>query len=126
VFDLKIEEFKPEFAGKMNLYLSTVDDLLWHHDDEPSIGVILCKGRSEIVVEYALRGTSRSVSRNIGSRRHDLISLRMNCLVPTSLLGMPLPSLLELRVEIERALEASPTRRHDSSCYSTGARSWSR
>jgi hypothetical protein len=69
VFDLKIEEFKPEFAGQMKLYLSTVEDLLWHHDDEPSIGVILCKGRNEIVVEYALRDTSRWVSRNIGSRR---------------------------------------------------------
>ena len=45
VIDLKIEEFKPEFAGKMNFYLSAVDDLLRHPDDGPSIGIILCQGR---------------------------------------------------------------------------------
>jgi len=43
VNDLKIEEFRPEFAGKMNFYLSAVDDLLRHVDDTPSIGLILCK-----------------------------------------------------------------------------------
>jgi predicted nuclease of restriction endonuclease-like (RecB) superfamily len=59
VFELKIEEFKPEFAGKMNFYLSAVDDRLKHPDDQPSIGVILCKQRNKIVVEYALRDTSK-------------------------------------------------------------------
>jgi predicted nuclease of restriction endonuclease-like (RecB) superfamily len=59
VIDLKIEEFKPEFAGKMNFYLSTVDDLLRHSDDTPSIGLILCKERNHIVVEYALRDIGR-------------------------------------------------------------------
>ena len=44
VFELKIEEFKPEFAGKMNFYLSAVDDQLKHADDQPSIGVILLQG----------------------------------------------------------------------------------
>lgn len=59
VFELKIEEFKPEFAGKMNFYLSAVDAQLKHADDHPSIGVILCKGRNAVVVEYALRDTSK-------------------------------------------------------------------
>jgi predicted nuclease of restriction endonuclease-like (RecB) superfamily len=40
VFDLKIEEFEPEFSGKMNFYLSAVDDQLRHADDQPSIGII--------------------------------------------------------------------------------------
>lgn len=44
VIDLKIEDFKPEFAGKMNFYLSAVDDSLCHPDDRASIGIILCKG----------------------------------------------------------------------------------
>src|ERR1700693_4759231 len=57
VIDLKIEEFRPEFAGKMNFYLSAVDDLLRHVDDTPSIGLILCKEKNRIVVEYALRDT---------------------------------------------------------------------
>ena len=49
VIELKIEDFKPEFAGKMNFYLSAVDDQLRHKDDQPTIGIILCKGRNEVV-----------------------------------------------------------------------------
>lgn len=56
VIELKIEEFKPEFAGKMNFYLSAVDDQLRHPDDQPSIGIILCRTRNAVIVEYALRG----------------------------------------------------------------------
>ena len=59
VIELKIEDFKPEFAGKMNFYLSAVDDQLRHKDDQPTIGIILCKGRNEVIVEYALRDTSK-------------------------------------------------------------------
>jgi len=55
VFELKVEDFRPEFAGKMNFYLSAVDDQLRHSDDQPSIGIILCQGRNEVIVEYALR-----------------------------------------------------------------------
>ncbi len=55
VIDLKMTPFKPEYAGKMNFYLSAVDDLLRHATDQPTIGVILCKGKERIVVEYALR-----------------------------------------------------------------------
>ena len=43
MIDLKVVEFWPEFAGKMNFYLLTVDDLLRHPDDQPSIGIISCK-----------------------------------------------------------------------------------
>ena len=55
VIDLKMGKFKPEFAGKMNFYLSAVDDLLKHETDQPSIGLILCKEKNGIVAEYALR-----------------------------------------------------------------------
>ena len=58
VIDLKGGEFKPEYAGKMNFYLAAVDDTLKHPSDQPSIGLILCKSKTEGVVEYALRGTS--------------------------------------------------------------------
>ena len=65
VIDLKIEEFKPEFAGKMNFYLSAVDDQLRHTDDKLSIGLILCRTRSKVVAEYALRnvGTPMGIAR---------------------------------------------------------------
>ena len=61
VIDLKVEAFKPEFAGKMNFYLSAVDDQLRHDDDRSSIGIILCKGRDRITVEYALRDTRKPI-----------------------------------------------------------------
>lgn len=57
--DLKIEDFKPEFAGKMNFYLSVVDDQLRHEHDQPSIGIVLCKGKNNLIVEYALRDTNK-------------------------------------------------------------------
>jgi predicted nuclease of restriction endonuclease-like (RecB) superfamily len=65
VVDLKAIPFKPEFAGKMNFYLSAVDDQLRHPDDELSIGLILCKTRSKVVAEYTLRniGTPMGVAR---------------------------------------------------------------
>lgn len=59
VFDLKMQGFKPEFTGKMNFYLSVIDDQLRHTSDQPSIGVILCKGRNDVIVEYALRDMSK-------------------------------------------------------------------
>ena len=59
--DLKVEEFKPEFAGKMNFYLSAIDDRLRHPDDRSSIGIILCKARDKVTVEYALRDTRKPI-----------------------------------------------------------------
>ena len=61
IFELKVEEFKPEFAGKMSFYLAAVDDLVRHPDDNPSIGLILCKEKNRIVVEYALRSSKHPV-----------------------------------------------------------------
>lgn len=58
VIDLKGGAFKPEYTGKMNFYLAAMDDLLKHPSDQPSIGLILCKSKKELVVEYALRNTT--------------------------------------------------------------------
>ncbi len=51
VIDLKMRAFEPEYSGKMNFYLSAVDDLLRHPGDAPSIGIILCKTRDAAVAE---------------------------------------------------------------------------
>ena len=59
VIELKVEEFKPEFSGKMGFYLAAVDDLLRRPPDEPSVGIVLCKSRNRVVVEYALRYADR-------------------------------------------------------------------
>jgi len=61
VVDLKTRRFEPEFAGKMNFYLSAVDDRMRKPGDAPSIGLILCKTRSRIIAEYALRHLQRPV-----------------------------------------------------------------
>lgn len=59
VIDLKMGEFEPEFAGKMNYYLSAIDSLLKTEHDNPSIGIILCKSKEQIEVEFALRDISK-------------------------------------------------------------------
>ena len=56
VIELKAVPFDPSFVGKLNLYLSAVDDLLRHPDDQPTIGLLLCKSKKQLIVEYALRG----------------------------------------------------------------------
>ncbi len=61
VIDLKMTPFQPEFAGKMNFYLSVVDDTLRHRDDQPSIGLILCKTKDRFVAEYALRDINKPI-----------------------------------------------------------------
>jgi predicted nuclease of restriction endonuclease-like (RecB) superfamily len=61
VIDLKATPFKPEYVGKMNFYLSAVDDQLRHADDQLSIGLILCKTRSKVIAEYALRNLATPV-----------------------------------------------------------------
>lgn len=59
--ELKAGEFRPEYAGKMNFYLSAVDDGLRHPDDKPAIGLILCKSRDRLTVEYALRDIRKPI-----------------------------------------------------------------
>jgi len=61
VVDLKMVEFDPAFAGTMNFYLSAVDDLLRTPGDGPSIGIILCKSKDRVMVEYALRDVTKPI-----------------------------------------------------------------
>jgi hypothetical protein len=61
VIDLKTGEFEPEFAGKMNFYLSVIDNQLKTADDNASIGIILCKSKDKLEVEYALQGMNKPI-----------------------------------------------------------------
>jgi predicted nuclease of restriction endonuclease-like (RecB) superfamily len=61
VVELKAVAFEPEFVGKLNMYLSAVDDLLRHPDDKPTIGLLLCKGKNRVVAEYALSGFTKPI-----------------------------------------------------------------
>jgi hypothetical protein len=74
--------FKPEYAGKMNFYLAAVDDLLRHPDDQPSIGLVLCKAKNRIVAEYALRNVTTPMG--ISEFRHlEQLPERMKGTLPT-------------------------------------------
>jgi len=57
--DLKISEFKPEFAGKMQFYLSVLNDKIKLSEENPSIGLIICKEKERLIVEYALKDSSQ-------------------------------------------------------------------
>jgi predicted nuclease of restriction endonuclease-like (RecB) superfamily len=61
VIELKAVPFEPGFAGQMNMYLSAVDDLLRHPDDKPTIGLLLCRSKDRIIVEYALRDVRKPI-----------------------------------------------------------------
>jgi predicted nuclease of restriction endonuclease-like (RecB) superfamily len=96
VIDLKTGEFKPEYAGKMNFYLSVVDEQLRHDSDAPSIGLILCQDRNHIVAEYALRGLSKP----IGVSEYELTRA-----LPTPLKSA-LPTVEEIEAELSEGVRA--------------------
>ena len=97
VIDLKMTPFKPEYAGKMNFYLSAVDDMLRHPDDQPSIGLILCKTKNRIIAEYALRNTATPMG--ISEFKH-LEKL------PEQLKGT-LPTIEEIEAELGKSEQAT-------------------
>lgn len=61
VIEIKVRTFKPEDAGQLNFYLSAVDDKLKHENDNPTIGILLCKSRSKVKAEYAFRHIFRPI-----------------------------------------------------------------
>ncbi len=61
VVELKAGPFEAAFTGQLNLYLSAADDLLRHPDDKPTIGLLLCRSKNRVIVEYALRGLSKPI-----------------------------------------------------------------
>jgi predicted nuclease of restriction endonuclease-like (RecB) superfamily len=61
VVELKNTAFKPEYAGKMAFYLAAVNASLKHPDDEPAIGMILCRSGKRLVIEYALSESKKSI-----------------------------------------------------------------
>ncbi len=61
VIELKIGNFKPEYAGKMQFYLSAINDRLKMKDENPSIGIIICKDKNRTIVEYALKDVNKPI-----------------------------------------------------------------
>lgn len=84
--ELKIGEFQPEFVGKMQFYLTALDRQVRQEDENPSIGIILCKGKDRTIVEYALH----DVKKPIGVATYRIVKR-----LPTELKGQ-LPSPEEI------------------------------
>ncbi|MCX5787046.1 MAG: PDDEXK nuclease domain-containing protein [Elusimicrobia bacterium] len=91
VIELKNGPFKPEYAGKMNFYLSAVDDRLRHKEDHPSIGMILCRSRKKLIAEYALRDTHKPIG---------VSAYKLTKALPEKLRGT-LPAVSDLEMELK-------------------------
>ena len=90
VVELKAGDFRPEYAGKLNFYLSAIDSSLRGPDDKATIGLVLCKSKNKIVAEYALRGMTQP----IGVAEYRLVRA-----VPENLRSR-LPSIEEIEKEL--------------------------
>jgi hypothetical protein len=93
IVELKTTAFKPEYAGKMNFYLTAVDKTMKHEDDEPTIGLLLCKTKNKTVVEYALQ----DISKPIGVAEYETKIVES---LPENFKGS-LPTIEEIEAELE-------------------------
>ena len=94
VVELKSGKFKPEYAGKMNFYLSAVDDLLRQPGDNPSIGLILCRSKVGVLAEYALRDMTKPIG---------LAEYKLTEALPKEIKTL-LPTIEELEIELSKDL----------------------
>jgi len=90
VIELKVTSFQPEYAGKLNFYLSVVDDQLRSDLDQPTIGILICKDKNKTVAEYALR----DIHKPIGVSEYQLTQSLPNDLKSS------LPSIEEIEREL--------------------------
>ncbi len=92
VVELKATDFKPEYAGKLNFYLSAVDDVMKHPSDNPTIGILICKKKDNFVAEYALR----DINKPMGVAEYET---KIMSSLPKKLMGS-LPTIEEIETEL--------------------------
>lgn len=92
VVELKNRRFIPEYAGKLNFYLSAVDSLLKRDDDHPTIGLLLCRDKNNIEVEFALR----DLNKPMGVSEYTLVET-----LPDNLKGA-LPTIEEIENDLQQ------------------------
>ena len=97
VVELKAGKFKPEYAGKLNFYLSAVNDLIRQPGDNPSIGLLLCKEKDNIIAEYALKDIEKSMG---------LASYKLGDAIPKDFQAS-LPSIETIEMNLNRSLKLS-------------------
>lgn len=97
VIELKNTKFKPEYAGKINFYLSAVDDLIKSDFDNPSIGIILCREKDKISVEYALKDINKPIG---------VSSYEISKYMPKDILDkLPTEEEINLHINIDEKIE---------------------
>ena len=95
VIELKAGKFKPEFAGKLNFYLSAVDSQLKRNGDNQSIGILLCKKKDKIEAEYALRDINKPMG---------ITEYRLTDAIPENI-KTKLPTIEELENELTKKVD---------------------
>ena len=95
VVELKATPFKPEYAGQLNFYINVVDDKLRGENDNKTIGLLLCKGKDEIVAQYALTGYEQPIG---------ISDYQLSKAVPENLKSA-LPSIEQVEEELTMLLE---------------------
>ena len=103
VIELKANSFKPEYAGKLNFYLSAIDDLLKTKEENPTIGLILCQSKNKIEAEYALRGLSQPIG---------ISEYQLSKIVPESIKS-ELPSIEEIELVVSKPRKNSNNKNLD-------------
>ena len=100
VVELKATPFKPEYAGQLNFYINVVDDKLRGENDNKTIGLLLCKGKDEIVAQYALTGYDQPIG---------ISDYQLSKAVPESLKSA-LPSIEQVEEELTMLLDNEKNR----------------
>ncbi|MCF2498173.1 PDDEXK nuclease domain-containing protein [Dyadobacter chenhuakuii] len=90
VIELKRGKFMPEYAGKLNFYLSVIDDKLKSELDQPSIGILICQSKDQVVAEYALKDITKPIG---------ISSYKLTDSIPENLKGK-LPTIEEIEKEL--------------------------
>ena len=103
VVELKTVKFDPGMVGQLHMYLSAVDDMIKQPDDQPTIGLLLCRGKNELVVEYALRDQRRPMG--VADWETQLVEK-----LPESLKGS-LPSIEEIEAALAPPKQRATTRK---------------
>ena len=95
VVELKATQFKPEYAGQLNFYINVVDDKLRGENDNKTIGLLLCKGKDEVVAQYALTGYDQPIG---------ISDYQLSKAIPENLKSV-LPSIEEVEEELTSFLD---------------------
>ena len=99
VVELKATPFKPEYAGQLNFYINVVDDKLRGENDNKTIGLLLCKGKDEVVAQYALTGYDQPIG---------ISDYQLSKAIPENLKSA-LPSIEEVEEELTSLLDKDKT-----------------